>query len=105
MLMHAEVVAIRKQSAESVVVTAATEISDGVETAGIEIGGEVATAAAEISGESVKVATETVEKVMAGHMEEMDPDGMLDTATEDIIMLGDTEPDLILLDIPDGQTI
>ena len=86
-------------------VTAATEISDGLETAASEIGSVEATDAAETSGEIVKIAAETVEKVMACHMEEMDPDGMLDNATEDIIMLGDTEPDLILLDIPDGQTI
>ena len=85
--------------------TTATEIGDGAETAATEMGGEVATAAAEIRGDIVTAATDTVEMVMAGHMEEMDPDGMLDTATEEIIMLGDTEPDLILLDIPDGQTI
>ena len=74
--------------------TAAPEEDVMVVTADSENGGEVA--ATETGG---KVP---IERIMAGHIEEADPDGMLDTVTDET-MICDIEPDINLLDIPEGQ--
>ena len=85
------------------VATVDRENGDGDEIAASKIGDVAATAATENKGEIVTAGRVTIERVMAVHNKEADPDGVLDVATDEIMLI-DTEPDITLLDNPEDQT-